>query len=199
MKKKSALVILLIVSLSLAGCFAPITLPPKKLYTLNPSGIKIKTYRATNNTLLILPTQASDDIDNKKMAYVQKRYQLSYFSEHGWAAEPASLINTLIANALRQTKFFKAVVITPFIGTTNLKLATSLSVLQQNFTVNPSQEQFQLSAQLINANTGKVIAEKTFNYSIKTQYNNPYGGVIAANQAVKMMLQSLTEFVIKYS
>lgn len=197
--KKIKLVIVPTFFLLLAGCFSPATLPQKKLYTLNPSKLVIGRHASSHKTLLVMSTQATDAIEKKKMAYVIKPYQLSYFTENAWAAEPADQLTSLIAGALRQANYFKAVVTAPFIGTTTLKLSTHLNKLQQNFLYNPSREQFELSAQLTNTASGQVIAEKTFAYSIKAPQNNPYGGVIAANQAVKLMLQDLTKFVVRHS
>jgi len=195
--KKVKLLIVQLFSLALAGCFSAVTLPQKQLYTLSPNKLNLKKYQRSHKTLLVIPVQASDSVDKEKMAYVKQPYQLSYFSDHAWAAEPADQITGLITNALRQSNYFKAVATSPFTGTTDLKLSTHLYVLQQNFLYNPSQEQLKLSAQLINTTSGKVIAGKVFYYSIKAHSNNPYGGVVAANQAVKLMLQDLTGFVVR--
>src|SRR5207244_1666649 len=125
-----------------------------------------------------------------------KPYQLAYFSKNSWIANPADQFTALITHALQQSNYFKAVVATPFIGTTDLKLNTHLYTLQQNFLFNPSREQIVLAAQLVNAHTGKIIASKTFSYSISTISNDPYSGVVAANKAVRLMLRSLVSFVV---
>lgn len=184
-------------SILLTGCFSPVSLPQKNLYTLAANTkSQVAKYHSTK-TLLVMATQATDELSTQKIAYVNKPYQLAYFTKNSWIAEPADQLTAIITNTLQQTHYFKAVVTTPFVGVTDLKLNTYLYQLQQNFLVNPSVEQFKLSAQLVNAATGKLIAEKTFQYAIQAPSNNPYGGVVAANKAVQQMLQGLVNFVLR--
>ncbi len=187
----------IIPAIFLTGCLSPVTLPQKKLYVLSPMVDKVTTAHRVDKTLLVMTTQANNALDTKKMAYVTKPYQLSYFADHGWASEPNDQLTLLIASALRDSHFFKAVVITPYVGSTDYRLSTHLSLLQQNFLFKPSIEQLRLSAQLINSTTGKAFSGKTFYYAIKTKQNTPYGGVVAANIATQKMLKDLTRFVIQ--
>lgn len=185
-----------LICMMLGGCFSPVSLPQQNLYTLNPAVKIMASKQHSSKTLLVMSTQASDELSTQKMAYVNKPYQLAYFAKNSWIAEPADQLSALITSTLQQTHYFKAVVTTPFVGVTDLKLNTYLYTLQQNFLFNPSREQFKLSAQLVNAATGKLIAEKTFQYAIPAGSNNPYGGVVAANRAIQQMLQGLVSFVI---
>lgn len=196
---KIKLLLLSMICLTLSGCFSPVKLPQKNLYTLNSAAIVMPTKVHSTKTLLVMATQANDELSTKKMAYVNQLYQIAYFAKNSWIADPADQLSALITSTLQQTHYFKAVVTTPFVGVTNLKLNTYLYKLQQNFLTNPSREQFKLAAQLVNATTGKLIAEKTFYYNIPATSNTPYGGVVAANKAVKQMLQALTQFIITKS
>lgn len=189
--------LIVIILLTLGGCLSPVTSPENNLYVLNPGKLMVPKDKKSNKTLLVMATDTSDQLATKKMAYVNQPYQLAYFTKNKWAAEPANQLTSLITQALRQTQYFKAVVQTPFVGVTDLKLNTTLTSLQQNFLFNPSRAQFVLSAQLVNANSGKIIAEKTFHYAIPTKSNDPYAGVVAYNLAVKKALQKLALFVVQ--
>ncbi len=193
------LAILCFIFLSIAGCFSPIHLPQKNSYTLNPGPFNVQQSHHSSKTLLVMNTESNDELDTKKIAYVNRPYQLAYFTKNNWITTPADQLNALITNTLQQSNYFKAVVATPFVGVTDLKLNTYLYKLQQNFLFNPSREQIVLAAQLVNASSGKLVAARTFSYEIPTNNNNPFGGVVAANKAVRQMLQQLVVFVIRNS
>lgn len=187
----------LFILLMLAGC--AVTLPQKNAFTLNPGPLNFRQTHHTAKTLLVMDTEANDELATKKIAYVDQPYQLAYFAKNVWIANPSDQLNALITSALQQSNYFKAVTATPFVGVTDLKLNTYLYKLQQNFLFNPSREQLVLAAQLINANTGKMIASKTFSYEIPAPSNNPFGGVAAANKAVRQLLRDLVKFVVRNS
>jgi len=56
-----------------------------------------------------------------------------------------------------------------------------------------------VDAQIVNTKNSKVVATKRFKSSVKANQNNPYGGVVAANQATKEILNQLIDFCLRES
>lgn len=171
----------------------------KQLYTLNPKIIPIKKYPRSQQTILVLATQSIPELDSRKMMYMTQAHHIGYFSLHSWAAPPAEMLLSLIAQSLRVTHYYKAVLTAPYVGTTSLRLTTQLLQLQQDFRTHPSQIQIVLAAQLSNATTGKIIAAREFKAVVPALQQTPYGGVIAANVASTRILKQLAQFCVQAS
>ncbi len=195
MKKNLKLLILISVGLILTAC--AVNVPQPTLYTLNPGKITTIKAKPTQRTLLVLDTDSVPAFRRKDMAYVLGSYQIAYYAKHSWVAAPAQQLTPIIVTALQESGHYKGVVTAPFIGITNLRLATRLIKLEQIFSGNQSSVLLQLSAHITNATTGKLIASREFQAQIPAPQNNPYGGVIAANQAAKIIVQKLVQFCLQ--
>jgi len=183
--------------LGLNGCFSPVDNAPAKTYVLSPTLPTVAASKKTKLTLLVEAPIASPALNTNEMAYVEKTYQLAYFSKNRWVDTPALMLQPLIIQALQNANYYKAVAASPFIGDYDMVLNTRLLTLQQNFLQSPSQIQLSLRAQLVNYKTRQVIASKQFDIVEPTSENTPYGGVVAANRATTQLLQQLTEFCLQ--
>ncbi|EKD78055.1 MAG: hypothetical protein ACD_42C00062G0004 [uncultured bacterium] len=196
----SFFIVLSVVFLS-ACALSPIQVPVESHYTITQWPIKTASKSFSNKsisskTLLITTPIASPGYDSASMIYVLVPYQLKSFANHRWVAPPADLLLPLMANRMRATKYFRAVVTSPFPGSATYQLNTQLLTLQQEFLQPQSQVRLVMEATLINFATGRVIASRVFQAVIPVEENNPYSGVLATNQAASIVIKNMSAFVI---
>lgn len=196
MRKCCQITVSLLVLISLTAC-GPVTLPSVSTYTISgPVAIKVGKAK-TNKTLLISLPFASPGYQSNKMAYVTIPFRLRYFAQNQWVAPPAEMLMTLFAEKLRQTNYFKAVMTAPFSGVTTYRLDTHLLILQQEFLRPISQVRLLLQATIINNMNNRVISSRRFQIVVNAPENNPYSGVLAANQAAAKLSARLAHFVLQ--
>lgn len=201
----SVYVILILLITQLSGCslMHPAPSIEPAVYNLNYFFSHISTpsrsVKHAQRTLLVMPTQVSPALNDKEMIYITKQHRISHFSKNEWVAPPAKMLTALITKALQDNGYFYAVITAPFTGSIDLRLYTHLYQLQQVFLQKPSVVHLSLAAQLVNAHTGKVIATKQFQLVEPAPQDNPYGGVLAANNAVHKLLRQLVDFSARHS
>jgi cholesterol transport system auxiliary component len=169
--------------------------PSPKQYTLQLDYLHIPCGCTTDKTLLVLPTRAAADMQSENMLYSTQKNELASFTKHEWTANPAKLMTTLIVEAVERSHHFCAVVAAPFPGLVDYRLSTRLIRLYQDFTRCPSHVVLQLDAAVSNAKSGRLIAAKTFKVDVIAPSNTPYGGVVATNQASRILMQQLVMFL----
>lgn len=145
-------------------------------------------------TLVVSPPYAAAGLDSRRILYVRKAHALEYFAHSEWVDTPARLLAPLIVEATARSGAFGAVVLTPSVASGDLRLDTELRRLQQEFLGSPSRVRFTLRATLLEVATGRVIAAREFEAVAPAPSEDPYGGVLAANQAVRSVLGSLAGF-----
>lgn len=188
--------LLIIAGLALNGCgLKPVAYSATKTYTLNPA-IPTITAKSGQLTLLVDTPKASQAFADTQMAYIDKPYQLAYFSYHEWAATPAQMLQPLLMQTIQNTGHFQAVITNANQARYDLVLNTRILNMQQVFLQKPSQFQLSIQAQLINNDSHRVIATQQFTIIEPAPTDSPYGGVIAANQATGKILQQLTHFCL---
>jgi cholesterol transport system auxiliary component len=138
--------------------------------------------------------RARSGFDTPQMAYTQRANALEYFARHRWADTPARMLAPLIAQALEQSGGFRAVVQAPSLAAANLRLETELVRLQQEFGARPSRVRLTVRAQLIDADSRRVLAAAEFDETEAAPSDDPYGGVLAANRALARLLERLAAF-----
>lgn len=152
----------------------------------------------TNKTLLVSTPIASSGYASSKMIYILIPFQLKSYVDNRWIAPPSELLLPLLADQIRATNYFRAVVTSPFSGSSNYQLNTQLLTLQQEFLQPQSVVRLTMQATLINATTGNVIASRVFEAVVPANENTPYAGVLATNQAAKIVMKNIAAFVIAY-
>lgn len=184
-----------------AGCSAlkPEASPtPPSYYSLDASGgapaPAQRVQRNTGTTVLVTPPQAAAGFDSQKIIYLRQTHKLEYFAHSEWVDPPARMIAPMIVTAVEATGAFRAVVSSPGSASGDLRLDTEVLLLQQEFTTKPSQVRFALRASLSEEGTRRVVATRDFEILQPSPSEDPYGGVQAANAAVRTALQRLAAF-----
>lgn len=181
--------------LGLAACALNMRSP--KNYQLTATNEKSYASHPISTTLLVAMPLASSGYQNNDMLYLTKDYSLSSFVLNKWDAPPSEMLQPLLTKSLQNTGYFHAVVSSPTPIRSDLRLDTSLIKLQQNFTQKPSILEMTLDAVLINSNSFQVVASRRFSVSLPTQTETPYGGVMAANEACREMMEQVSAWTVK--
>ncbi|WP_165922883.1 ABC-type transport auxiliary lipoprotein family protein [Sulfurirhabdus autotrophica] len=150
-------------------------------------------------TLLVSKPLARPGYDGTGMVYIQKPHELNYFAKNQWVDSPAKMLAPLLVQALERRSHFRAVIQNSGSATADMRLETEIIRIQQVFLTHPSTLQMTIRAQLIDISGKKVLATKEFDVSEKAASEDPYGGVIAANLAVKNLLNQIAEFCSAYA
>jgi cholesterol transport system auxiliary component len=183
----------------LTGCSSllPSDVTQPKLYSFDsakPAAQHVQTVKAGAPSLIVGISRAAAGFDSQQMVYVRQPYKLEYFRENQWVNEPAIMLLPLVATALEESGTFSAVLQSPTSIPGQFRLELEIIRLQQEFTSIPSGEHFTLRAHLLSPSTRQVVAWREFDSTVPAPSDDPYGGVMAANQAVQQVIAQLVTF-----
>ena len=185
----------------LAGCgsLLPKPSPAPALFALDDAASLADTVPglappAGAPTLIVSTPRAAAGFDTPRIVYLRQAHELETFAYSQWVDTPARMLAPLIAKAIERTGAFRAVLLAPTAAAAELRLDTELVRLQHEFLVQPSRVRLTLRAVLIETATRRVVAWREFDASVPAASADPYGGVVAANQAVKALLAELAAF-----
>ena len=185
---------------ALAACSAlsPTPTPPPAFFSLDnpraPPMAAPPVPAASAPTLVISPPRAAAGFDSQRIIYLRDAYKLEYFANSEWVDLPQRMLAPLLVSALERSGAFRAVIQAPGSASGDLRLDTQVIRLQQEFQTQPSHARFTLRAYLVDDKSRRVVAWREFEAEVPAASDDPYGGVIAANQAVQMVLADLSAF-----
>lgn len=188
------LLFILISTFSLSGCLSPVRSPNYKNFILSSVPDKVQTKYKSRKTLMVLRPETVGAYDTNDMAYSIKPYEIGFYAKHRWVETPSKMLQPLLVKTLQRTGHFKAVVAQPYLGNHQYTLKTDVITLLQDFNAQPALLRLEIRNQ-INRASGNVIATKHFVINVPI-CNPPYGGVIAANQAMRLYLSQLARFIV---
>lgn len=184
-----------------AGCSAltQATAPtPPTFYSLDggPRMAPVAPRPATSGayTLVVNDTQAAAGFDSQRIIYVRQPHKLEYFAHNEWVDPPSRMISSLVVGTLERSGVFRAVVSAPGSASGELRLETEVILLQHEFLSKPSQVRLVLRAYIAEDGTRRVLATRDLEAIVPAASEDPYGGVLAANAAVRQVLEDLTAF-----
>lgn len=148
-------------------------------------------------SLLLTQPEAVTGYQTERMLYLKKPYELSSFAHNAWVGTPANMLFPVMISSLRSSGFFYAVSSTPYADKADYRLDTRLLVLHQNFLQHPSTIDLSVNVVLTHIASRRVIASKIITKRPVCAEDTPFGGVLAANQAVCAFTDELRDFVIK--
>lgn len=163
------------------------------LFTLNPNLDGDPGHGSPTEAIAVAAPVARPGYDGVRMVYVTRAYQIQFFARHEWVAPPAQMLAPLLVEALERAGRFRAVqsaadVAPPF------RLETEIVALRQEFTATPSQTRFVLRAMVVDTAGRRVLAAEEFEAVEPAPSEDPYGGVVAANQAASRVLNELAQW-----
>ena len=180
-----------------SGCalLSPVKIETKK-NVLNKVPIDVPSEKTRPATLLVLAPETNAIYDTTQMAYTTEAYQIGYFSQNEWAETPSQMIQPLIVQTIRNTRYFSEVVSPPHFGRHTFALRTEIQELKQDFTSDPATLQLAMRFDLSREATNKVTATKELSVQEPMREKTPYAGVVAANDALAKLLRELAKFIV---
>jgi len=145
-------------------------------------------------TLIINPPYAAAGFDSQRIIYTRNAHKLEYFAHSEWVDPPARMLAPLLVAAVENSGTFRAVIRGPSAAAGDLRLDTEIIRLQHEFQTQPSRVRFTLRAYVVNEKTRRVVAQREFDTAVPAASEDPYGGVVAANRAVQIVLENLAAF-----
>ena len=184
-----------------SGCSSllPKGTPPPSVYALDaarnaPPVVQPAAASALAPTLIVNPTLAAPGFDSQHIVYVRAAHQLEHFARSEWVDTPARMLGPLIVSALETTGAFRAIAPATSGVKGDLRLDTEVLRLQQEFGDGPSHVRFTLRATLSDNMGRQVISWREFDATVRSAREDPYGGVVAANVAVQLVMEQLATF-----
>lgn len=160
--------------------------------TIKPTGAPDAA--ATATTLVVGVPRAVAGFDSKRLIYMRLPHKLEYFANSEWVDTPARMLTPLIVAALENRVAFRAVIHPPGTARGDLRLDTEIVLLQHEFAATPSRVRLVLRAILVEDASRRIVATREFEEVVNATSDDPYGGVLAANQAVDAVLGKLADF-----
>lgn len=181
---------------ALGGCgsLQPVKSESPSTYALDVSFDAAAIQAPGALTLVVARPREGAGFDSARMAYVKKAHELEYFARNQWVDSPGKMLLPLLVRALETGGAFRAVSQAPAPVSGDLRLETDIVRLHQEFLATPSRVRFTLRAQLIDVPGKRVVATREFDASENAPSDDPYGGVVAANRAVRRVLGEVAEF-----
>jgi cholesterol transport system auxiliary component len=191
---------LLLLALTICGCsIGPAETVAARAYLLNPNisieKVPANPGRSDAATLLISTPKAQPGFDTARMAYLLRPNEVNYFAVNRWVDAPARMLARPLTQAMEATGLWRAVVQAPTTARTDYRLDCENLALEQQFFSNPSRVRVALRAQLVELKSRQIIAAREFEVFETAASEDAYGGVIAADKAVAMLLQQLAAWV----
>ena len=186
-----------------AGCglMKPAATPQTSFYSLDSAPANARpasrvgaTLASTAPTLIVNPPHAAAGFDSKRIVYVREPHKLEYYAHNQWVDTPARMYAPLIVAAVENSGAFRAVVQTPSAAAGDMRLDTEIIRLQHDFGSQPSRMRFTLRAYIVDNTTRRVLAWREFDETSPSPSEDPHGGVVAANRAVRIVLDQLAAF-----
>ena len=145
-----------------------------------------------HQTLLLTTMLANPGYQTEKMiySYSNEPYKLMSYVNSQWVAPPAQMLLPQLATAIRQKHVYKAVVIQPYQGASNVVLSTRLLYLRQVFQPQSLRSSVQgaIDVTLINSRTHQVMWSGEFSKTVADAGSGPDTGVKAMNRCVRNII-----------
>ena len=142
-------------------------------------------------TLLVAMPHARPGFDTSRMGYMLRPHELRYFATSQWADTPARMLAPLLVRVLERSGNWEAVVQMPTSVRGEYRAELDNLTLRQEFFERPSQVRLQAHVQLIDLQRQCVLGVRHFEVLATALSDDPYGGVLAANQAVASLLEDV--------
>lgn len=168
---------------------------PSVFYSLDATPwATVARVRPAAPTLVVNAPRAAAGFDSPRIIYLRQPHTFEYFAHSEWIDTPARMLFPLLVAAVENSGAFGAVVQAPSSASGDLRLDTEIVQLQHEFQERPSRVRFTLRGYLVEDASRRVIASREFEAVAPAPSETPYGGVIAANQAVRSVLEQLAAF-----
>lgn len=145
-------------------------------------------------TLMVAQLTAAPGFESTRIVYVKRPHELQAFARSEWVDTPARMLAPLLVRALGRSGAFAAVTDVRSGAAAELRLEAEVVRLQQEFTSHPSRVRLTVRVQLSNVQSRRVLGVREFEAVEEAPSDDPYGGVVAANRAVREVLDAVVSY-----
>ena len=129
------------------------------------------------------------------MAYLLRPYEVNYYAFNQWADTPARMLQRIMVENLDKAGLWSAVLQTPGAVPAQYRLDCDNLVLEQQFFSHPSRVRLALRVQIVETKEQSILGSRYFELFEAAPSDDPYGGVVAANQASAKLIIEMTEWL----
>jgi cholesterol transport system auxiliary component len=147
--------------------------------------------------LVVAAPTAAPGFDGPRIAYVQRPHELEFFARSEWVDAPARMLAPLLVRALERSGRFQAVAEARTTAAAGLRLESDIVRLQHEFTARPSRVRLTVRVQLSDVASRRVLGAREFEAVEEAMSDDPYGGVVAANRAVRRVLNDIVAYCVE--
>jgi cholesterol transport system auxiliary component len=144
--------------------------------------------------LVVAQPTAAPGFDGPRIVYVKRPHELEFFSRSEWVDTPARMLAPLLVRALERSGAFASVAEARSATAAGLRLEAEIVRLQQEFTERPSRVRVTLRIQLSELPSRRVLGAREIEAVEEAPSDDPYGGVVAANRAVRRVLDEIVAY-----
>ncbi len=144
--------------------------------------------------LVVAVPTAAPGFDGPRIVYVRRSHELEFFSRSEWVDAPARMFAPLLVRALERSGRFQAVAEARSAAAAGLRLESDIVRLQHEFTVRPSRVRLTVRVRLSDVASRRVLGAREFEAVEEAPSDDPYGGVVAANRAVRQVLDDIVAY-----
>ena len=144
--------------------------------------------------LVVAQPTAAPGFDGSRIVYVEMPHKLEFFSRSEWVDTPARMFGPLLVRALERSGEFASVAEASSAAAAKLRLETEIVRLQHEFTQRPSRVHLTVRIQLSDVPTRHALGAREIEAVEEAPSDNPYGGVVAANRAVRRVLDEIVAY-----
>ena len=129
------------------------------------------------------------------MAYLLRPYEVNYYAYNQWADTPARMLQRIMVENFDKTGLWSAVLQTPGAVPAQYRLDCDNLVLEQQFLSNPSRVRLALRVQIVETKEQSILGSRYFELFEAAPSDDPYGGVVAANQVSAKLITEMAEWL----
>jgi cholesterol transport system auxiliary component len=144
--------------------------------------------------LVVAPPTAAPGFDGPRIVYVKRSHELEFFTRSEWVDTPARMLAPLLVRALERSGAFASVAEARSAAGAELRLEAEIVRLQQEFTGRPSRVRLTVRIQLTEVPSRRVLGVREVEAVEEAPSEDPYGGVVAANRAVRWVLDEIVAY-----
>lgn len=146
-------------------------------------------------TLLVSLPEPAPGFETSRMVYVKMPHELNFYAASQWVESPAAMLAPLIVQRLESSGLWGAVAHIPTPVRGDLRLDIGEVALAQEFFQEPSRVRLSLRAQVLTIFDPHVLGTRRFDIREEAPSEDAYGGVLAAQRAVRQLLDDLQEWL----
>jgi cholesterol transport system auxiliary component len=169
-------VLVLLVAAFVAACSAPGPREPDRFFILDAGSVEEGKPRA-GAALFVAPTSTSSFYDTQDIAYSRSPGTRAYYQFNRWTERPARGIHRQLATRLGSGGPRDA-----------LRLDTHLEEIYHDASAEPGTARITLTAELVDASSGVVLARRVFARSAPAASYDAPGAVQGFNQALAALM-----------